>query len=103
MEGGGYCPKHLALDRSNYDRERRDPAAKKFYNSSKAWKVARAAHIAAHPICEICNKVLAVLVHHIKALELFPELALVDENLQSACNRCHEQHHGKEKFRRHEG
>ena len=49
--------------------------------------------------CQICKqngKVTVgtkddpLIVHHIKELKQYPELALVDENLLSVCNNCHE-------------
>ena len=35
----------------------------------------------------------AETVHHIKHLKDFPELALVDSNLISLCNACHNEEH----------
>lgn len=35
----------------------------------------------------------AVLVHHIKPVEFFPDLAFVDENLVSLCAECHNKKH----------
>jgi 5-methylcytosine-specific restriction endonuclease McrA len=32
-------------------------------------------------------------VHHIKPIEQYPELALVDENLESLCFACHNIEH----------
>jgi 5-methylcytosine-specific restriction endonuclease McrA len=32
-------------------------------------------------------------VHHIKRLDAHPELALVDDNLESLCARCHNKAH----------
>ncbi len=37
----------------------------------------------------------ATLVHHIKHLEDFPELALDDDNLESVCMECHNRLHGR--------
>lgn len=43
----------------------------------------------------------AEIVHHIKHLRDYPELALVDDNLKSVCSTCHNQLHPEkfEKFR----
>lgn len=35
----------------------------------------------------------ATTVHHIKELEQYPELALVDSNLVSLCEACHNKMH----------
>ncbi|CAJ0571029.1 unnamed protein product, partial [Mesorhabditis spiculigera] len=40
-----------------------------------------------------------MMVHHIKPLEDFPDLALSDDNLESICPTCHNQEH-PEKGRR---
>lgn len=51
--------------------------------------------------CQRCKKLGRFLpaecVHHIKHLDKYPELALVDENLASLCNSCHNIEH-PEKF-----
>lgn len=48
-------------------------------------------------LCQECKKYGrrrdAQTVHHIKAVELFPELAFVDNNLISLCNACHNKAH----------
>lgn len=48
-------------------------------------------------MCQNCKRYgkarQATTVHHIKHLEEFPELALVDENLISLCAECHNKAH----------
>ena len=48
-------------------------------------------------LCRECKKYGrrrdAQTVHHIKTVELFPELAFVDSNLISLCNACHNKAH----------
>ena len=48
-------------------------------------------------LCQECKKYGrrrdAQTVHHIKAVELFPELAFVGNNLISLCNACHNKAH----------
>lgn len=55
-------------------------------------------------LCQECkskNKfTIATMVHHVKPLENFPELALTDSNLISLCSMCHESHHDRWKNRR---
>ncbi len=36
-------------------------------------------------------------VHHVKYLRKFPELALIDSNLESICDACHNEEHKKAK------
>lgn len=47
--------------------------------------------------CQECRKygklTQAVYVHHIKHLEDYPDLALVDSNLESVCLPCHNKLH----------
>lgn len=48
-------------------------------------------------LCVECKrygrKTPAVLVHHIKALEEYPELKLEATNLESLCESCHNKRH----------
>jgi len=70
-----------------------------FYKS-KVWRQARtAALVRDHYLCVRCLQLNdatkrrrprpAVLVHHIKPLEQYPELALELDNLESLCADCH--------------
>lgn len=49
--------------------------------------------------CQECRRygktTLATVVHHIFPFELYPLLALVNENLISLCHKCHEQMHNR--------
>lgn len=67
----------------------------RFYNT-KAWKQIRLERLARdNYLCRRCKKrnllIPATMVHHIKPLEDYPELALELDNLISLCNDCHEQ------------
>lgn len=74
-----------------------------FYKSA-AWRRARASALMRdHYMCVeciaaktrgvICKPRAADLVHHIKPLKEYPELALELDNLMSLCNRCHNRLH----------
>ncbi len=68
-----------------------------FYRS-KRWKVKRKAILRRDGyMCVECRKygrrVDATTVHHIKEIEHYPELALVDSNLVSLCEACHNKKH----------
>lgn len=94
----GYCGIHKAerQDKARhkfYDSTKRDKQAAEFYKST-AWKKVRAQAMArAHYLCQDClkrgviNK--AEMVHHIKPLREFPELALDINNLKPLCYKCH--------------
>jgi 5-methylcytosine-specific restriction protein A len=80
-----------------YDRYKRNPESRVFYNS-KAWeKCRRLALIRDNNLCQDCLKkkklTPAEMVHHIKELTEHPELGLVLENLESLCNPCHNMRH----------
>ncbi len=110
LNAKGYCPQHQqqgeALDHAHeaqrnrwYDKHVRNPAAKKFYNSS-AWKHpqhgARANKIALNPLCDRCAKDTVWIVHHIKPFDqCTPEEALDQTNLQGLCLSCHNIVHGE--------
>lgn len=67
------------------------------YNSAK-WK-RKAAHIKRRDgyRCRWCARygkwVPAAVVHHIRPVEEYPELAYKDENLVSLCQACHNKAH----------
>ena len=68
-----------------------------FYRSAK-WKHKRAKILKRDAYqCVECRKYgrhrEAKIVHHIKELELYPELALTDDNLESLCLACHNKMH----------
>jgi 5-methylcytosine-specific restriction enzyme A len=64
----------------------------RFY-SSAAWKRARAAHLAAFPLCATCEKAsrvtAGVIVDHLVEVEIDPDRALDPTNFQTQCGPCH--------------
>ena len=63
-----------------------------------AWRKIRAvALVRDHYLCQYCLQegrlTTAELVHHIKPIEMYPELALVLDNLVSLCGACHNRVH----------
>jgi 5-methylcytosine-specific restriction enzyme A len=82
-----------------YDKSRRNKQAAVFYNS-EPWKVIRQ-HIKKrdHNICQLCfmnKKVNSMnVVHHIKELNDYRHLGLVESNLISLCNGCHRHVHAQ--------
>ena len=92
----GYCDKHLTLKKERhkiYDATARDKQAAAFYKSAR-WRKARELSLATHHgLCQDClakgEIVKADMVHHIKALRDYPELATVQSNLRPLCNICH--------------
>lgn len=55
-------------------------------------------------LCQNCKrfgrKVSAKIVHHIKHLDEYPELALTNSNLISLCKKCHNKAHPEKGGRR---
>ena len=90
----GYCDKHLKVENQRhkvYDQYKRDKKAAAFYKSDE-WKKARLIAMArCFGICQDCGGT-ATMVHHIKPLRLYPELALVQSNLKPLCDKCHAQY-----------
>lgn len=41
------------------------------------------------------RKKIQLVVHHLKELEHYPELALVEDNLSTVCVECHNREHGR--------
>jgi 5-methylcytosine-specific restriction protein A len=91
-------PKRPWKSESKPNRDRKpDP----FYTST-AWRKLRNQYITAQPLCEHCkqagNYKPAKVVDHIAPRKERPELELDWDNLQSLCQRCHQQKTAKEKF-----
>lgn len=80
-----------------YDQTKRNKESKAFYRS-KEWRKAREMALKRdNYLCQSClsNKKIqrAEVVHHIKELVDYPELATTLDNLISWCNSCHTVHH----------
>ena len=90
---GRYCEEHAKTVNRNYNRYERDPETPKRYGRS--WKRIRDAYVAAHPLCEECEKqgrlVPAEEVHHKKPISQGGTHAR--DNLMSLCRSCHTKIH----------
>lgn len=75
-----------------------------FYNS-KRWKNKRLAILKRDRyLCTNCKRygkhTEATVVHHIKHVDKYPQLAFVDSNLQSLCSACHNKAHPEKAIRK---
>lgn len=52
---------------------------------SGRWPTVRAAHLALHPLCEVCGGKVKLEVHHIKPFHLRPQFELDPANLVTLC------------------
>jgi 5-methylcytosine-specific restriction protein A len=79
----------------------REGRRRREYNS--LWQKFRAVYLSLHPICVKCESkgyvVPAVLIHHVKPLDEGGS-KYNEDNLQALCNDCHEEIHGKDRFKR---
>ena len=86
---GRFCEEHAAQETRRYEKYDRDPAVRRRYG--RAWTRIRDRYIAAHPLCEECQKhgkiTSAQEVHHIKPLSQGG--SHVDSNLMALCTPCH--------------
>lgn len=77
------------MEAKRYERYQRDPAVKKRYG--RTWKRIRDRYIAAHPLCEQCEKdgrlTPAEEVHHVKPLSQGGTNDYA--NLMALCTPCH--------------
>jgi len=85
-----YCPTHLKQRQHDYDQTKRDPIAKRFYNSD-GWKRLRALKLHESPLCEICGS-SAIAVDHRQAIRDGSN-PYDKSNLQSLCLSCHSRRH----------
>lgn len=81
-----------------YDKYKRNQTSRKVYKS-KEWTTLRdwILHVRDNGLCQKCLEdkriIEADVVHHIKELSDYPELAFVKSNLISWCHTCHNRHH----------
>ena len=96
LTDGRFCEEHAKQEARRYEKYDRLPEVKKRYG--RAWQVIRNRFIAAHPLCEICEKngkiTPAEEVHHIKPRRLNGSNTL--SNLITLCSKCHQKTEGKE-------
>lgn len=93
---GDFCDAHAQQGKQerrqrdqHYDRHRRDPDAKRFYNSA-IWKRARTTALAENPVCTRCRKEWAQHVHHRIPLKRCTRQQRTDQqNLMAVCAACH--------------
>lgn len=75
-----------------------------FYHSAKWRKKRREILVRDHYECQLCKLrgkyTRASVVHHIKHLDKFPELALININLVSLCSACHNTVHPEKNLKR---
>ncbi|PWA08648.1 endonuclease [Pueribacillus theae] len=98
---------YIKNSQQHYDKYKRDQEARSFYKSKK-WRQCREVILCRDNF--LCvdhlkkNQVVAAqMVHHIKELRDYPELAFEPSNLVSLCLSCHEKRHpdrGKRKEKR---
>jgi len=89
LTNGRFCEEHAKQEEKRYEKYDRDPTMKKRYGRS--WKRIRDLYIAAHPLCEQCQKLGQVTpateVHHINPLSQGGSNEF--SNLMSLCTSCH--------------
>jgi len=59
-----------------------------FGERSPQWPRVRAAHLIAHPACEVCGHRRDLEVHHVQPYHLAPKLELTPSNLLTLGARC---------------
>ncbi len=89
LTDGRYCEEHAKQEARRYEKFDRDPATRRRYG--RAWKRIRDRYIAAHPLCEQCQKegriTPAQEIHHI--LPLSHGGTHSEDNLMALCTPCH--------------
>lgn len=87
-----------------YDKNKRDKQSKKIYNS-KDWQRVRERVLTYYNyLCRDClyNKKITPynVVHHVKELKDYPELAFVESNLVPLCHACHNKTHSSKRTKK---
>lgn len=89
--GSGYCSQHAGEAYRTYNAARSDSAEAAFYRSAR-WRRLSTWYLARHPVCQVCGKRPAVLVHHVTPIRDGGALMAVD-NLLAVCATCHQREH----------
>lgn len=96
-QGERYCSKHKT-EANRYKDRNRVSSAKRGYGV--AWRRARLAFLADHPLCEECRRegrlTPATVVDHITPHKGNRELFWDEKNWQALCKRCHDRKTAKE-------
>lgn len=89
LTDGRYCEEHAKQEARRYEKFNRDPATRRRYG--RAWKRIRDRYIAAHPLCEQCQKEGRITpareIHHV--LPLSHGGTHSEDNLMALCTPCH--------------
>lgn len=89
LTDGRFCEEHAKHEARRYEKYDRDPVVKKRYG--RTWKRIRDLYIAAHPLCEQCQKqsktTPATEIHHIKPISRGGSNDF--SNLMALCTPCH--------------
>jgi len=80
------CPSCKRQSSKHYDKTIRNTEVSKFYQSA-AWKIARAMHLRAEPLCVVCMDPAQIVDHIVEIKD--GGCRLCDDNLQSMCLACH--------------
>lgn len=90
-----YCEEHTKAEAKRYNHFDRNPASNRHYG--RTWKQIRAAFLASHPLCELCQEegrlTPATLVHHKR--KLTDGGTNYEDNLQALCLECHSRLHAE--------
>ena len=82
LVNGTYCEGH--------QRQRwREEGKHRNRKGGRSWRKLRDRKLRANPICQICERALALEVDHIEPVSKAPEREFEWGNLQSACVDCH--------------
>lgn len=91
------------LDAKDIKRFIQEDRLDKFYTSRQWRRVALQARTVQHNECQRCKArgyyKPCDVVHHKKHVRLFPNFALDLENLECLCFDCHEEEHGRGRFK----
>lgn len=89
LTDGRFCEEHTKQEARRYEKFDRDPATRRRYG--RAWKRIRDRYIAAHPLCEQCQKegriTPAQEIHHVLPLSCGGTHS--EDNLMALCKPCH--------------
>ncbi len=94
------CPKCKKSNNKRYDKSKRDPALKKFYNSTK-WRRISRSFLSLNPLCIMCGRPAKITDHKEEIREGGEKYD--KENLQPMCISCHNKKTAEERAKREGG
>lgn len=90
-----FCTDHIHEYKISRTRERHRKKVRDPFYGTLRWKRKSLKMRKKYPVCQKCKVQFTQVVHHIKPVKQYPELAFEDSNLLCLCHTCHNRIEGR--------